>query len=278
MPSKNDKKGCECKVDCIAHAIKKCEIVECKRKFRKVARGLLSTGLIASTCEIDNIKRADRIDFKLQSVLSATMNLNQSYAGNNPGVCDNYPYPVAWAAMANAQWPDLRIWECYNPQLDEFLFVYRGSYVDIRNRKWDNVEILVNDQIRLIDECELINNGKFLKVVDLSNQTDEDNHPYYCGQGACPETPIYLDTVQTLNTITSQVCLPENYEESNFNPLVTNSVQYMMNGVPAVGKVAVWRESCPAVSPCNKDTNVFIYIAGYGVPACKPHCSPCVKA
>jgi len=257
--------------DCVRHAQKKCEIACCKKKYAKIAKGLLSTGLLASECKIDQIVRADRIDFKLQAILTTVMQgdpLDLACAGcSGAGEQD----PVGYLAMVNSQWPNLCTWENCNPAFNEYLQVYRITYDNFCNRNWNSVEIVINDFVRFFSEegtvqllpLDPTTNCNFLTVANLPV-------PSPCAHS--DEPSVKHEYIRFFKQISKQLCIPVDKDSSNDAPLVSNDVKYHFDGVEYDGKFATWRTSCPE----NENVNPFLYIAGYGIPACKKYCSPCV--
>ena len=249
----------------------------CKKKFAKIANGILSTGLVASQCEINRINNNVLIvEPKFEAVLTTVMQSMNAILGESgcsgPGNIESVAYDV----MVNSVWSDITTWEKVDPCLTNYLWVYEFTYNDYLNHRWGNFNVLNNDIFEIKYDVTDVNQGMSeITLGELANYESADSPLYY--KQIVDEA---LNVQKMLAQIFPQISVPLNNSSANFKPIISNATYRDVLHCNKLknARVAVWREQCnPALDdpPCVSCDNGKFYIAGFSSNACRKPCSPC---
>ncbi len=254
-----------------------CKALCCKKKFAKIATGILSTGLVASQCEINRINNNVLIvEPKFEAILTTVMQSTAATSEPFPGCSgDGAIESVAVAAMQNAVWSDLLTWKTVDPCLTNYLFAYEFQYGDYLNGLWGNFNVLNNDLLQIkyqVSGINGINQGaNAITLNDLVNYTSVES-PLYSTQIVSNAKNIECMLAQ----IFPQIAVTPNSESSNFKPVISNAsyVDKLDNNKVKNARVAVWREPCTEEVPVTCNDGKY-YLIGFSSKACRKPCSPC---
>lgn len=251
-----------------------CKVLCCKKKFAKIATGILSTGLVASQCEIDRINNNVLIvEPKFEAILTTVMQTDPSGSEPHPGCTgDGAIESVAFTPMTNAVWSDLLTWKTVDPYLNNYLFAYEFEYTDYLNSHWGNFNVLNNDLLQIKYNVIDINQGITAITLDeLANYVSIDSPLYY---SQISSTAKNIECM--LNQIFSQnqTAVPYNSSTSNFKPVISNATYIDKLDCNKVknARLAVWREPCGGSTVADDGK---YYLIGFSSRACRKPCSPC---
>lgn len=246
-----------------------CKVLCCKKKFAKIATGILSTGLIASQCEINRINNNVLIvEPKFEAILTTVMQNKDGIPDGCSGA-SGYMASVAEYAMQNAVWPDFSIWESSDPCLNNFLFAFEYDNSDKLKQNWGNFNVLNHDLLELKYNVPL-DQARGMDAINLTElATTTDYAPYTTAVNS-----IAKNLQCMLAQINNQIAWPINDDSYNFRPLISNAsyVDKLDNNKVKNARIATWREICSdeSTAPHSK-----YYLIGYSSKACKKTCSPC---
>ena len=251
-----------------------CKALCCKKKFAKIATGILSTGLVASQCEINRINNNVLIvEPKFEAILTTVMQSASDASGPVDGCTgDGAIESVAFNAMQNAVWSDLHTWKTVDPCLTNYLFAYEFQYGDYLNGLWGNFNVLNNDLLQIkyqVNGINGINQGEnAITLNDLVNYTSADSQ--FSTQIVSNAKNIECMLAQ----IFPQTAVTPNLDSSNFKPVISNAsyIDKLDNNKVKNARVAVWREPCVDVDPLIHSK---YYLIGFSSKACRKPCSPC---
>lgn len=248
----------------------KYEIKCCEKKFAKIATGILSTGLVASQCEINRINNnVLLVEPKFEAVLTSVMQTPSTPVPTEP------LESVAYDAMVNAVWSDLTTWKQTDPCLTNYLWVYEFSYSDYLNQRFGNFNVLNNDILEIKYGVTSIDQGATpITLNTLANYTSVQSPLYY------NQIVLEANNIQNiLQQIFCEVSVPPNIDSSNYKPVVTNASyrDKLDYGKLKNARVAVWREIADVGTPPVITIESKYYIAGFSSKACRKPCSPCKK-
>jgi hypothetical protein len=238
--------------------VKKCKVKCCKNKLLKLSNDILSTGLVASQCEIDRYyENIAKTEYKFNSVLNDVM---QQSEHSDP--LDSEIKSYSAQVMTNCVWTNLYTFKMSDPTLQNYIWILQCSPNDLYNYNVMNFNIISHDILKCLLNIQGIDQGTTrLPIGEITKNSDD----------------LYSNTVVTYVELFAKeiieillgdkpVTLPMNDDTNNQVPIVSNSVYNSKdnngNDVINTGKIAIWREK-------NSDDNVNFYIMGYGSNMCK---------
>ena len=246
-----------------------CKILCCKKKFAKIATGILATGLVASQCEINRINNNVLIvEPKFEAILTTVMQNNNSVIVDCSGASGSGEIQsVAFFAMQNAVWPDLSVWECSDPCLNNFIFAFEYNITDQRKQAWGSFNVLNHDLLELKYSVDINQGETETTLTELAGLTSADSSNY------AKIVAISKNLQCMLAQINKQIAWPYSDDSYNFKPLISNAsyIDKLDNNKVKNARIATWKETCESDGIAED----HYYLIGFSSKACRKTCSPC---